>query len=287
MYHDYPELEAAYECPQQYAFGPELIAAPFTSPALPEMGLARQEVWLPEGDWYDFFTGEHYRGGGKVVMYGRLRDIPVFARAGAIVPLGPDVGWGGVDVPDELHIHLFAGANGRFVLYEDDGETTAYKFGTHAQTEITQAWSDDAWWITIEAPAGVTDLLPETRTVTLYLHGIKQPEQWQLTIEREVVTAVSQYDSHTETCQIQGVALPKGSSLNLAVTAKGESLLSHRDRIDEKCFAMLRAFHLPTVTKSGIADYLPKVRANPDLLDEFTPNLSQNQMRALLDIIVN
>jgi hypothetical protein len=81
--------------------------------------------------------------------------------------------------------------------------------------------------------------------------------------------------------------LPRGSSLNLAVTANGESLLSHRDRIDEKCCAMLRAFRLPTVTKAGIADYLPKVRANPDLLDEFTPNLSQNQMRALLDIIIN
>jgi hypothetical protein len=50
---------------------------------------------------------------------------------------------------------------------------------------------------------------------------------------------------------------------------------------------MLRAFRLQTVTKAGIAEYLPQIRSNPDLLDEFTPNLKENQMRALLDIIVS
>jgi hypothetical protein len=75
--------------------------------------------------------------------------------------------------------------------------------------------------------------------------------------------------------------------LNLALATDGQTLLSRRDRIDETCGDMLHAFRLQTVTKSGIAEYLPQVRANPDLLDEFTPNLSENQMRALLDIIVS
>lgn len=287
LYHDYPAAEPAYHNPQQYLFGTELIAAPFTSPADPELGLARQEVWLPEGDWFDFFTGEYVKGGGKVVRYGRLHNIPVFAKAGAIVPLGPEVNWGGVGNPEALHIHLFAGADGRFTLYEDDGETNAYPFGTFALTEIAQAWSDNAWWITIEEPTGKTALLPDARTVTFYLHGIQEPERVQLSVGREVVTAVTTYDSQSETCRVQDILLPKGQTLNLALATDGQTLLSRRDRIDETCWDMLHAFRLQTVTKSGIAEYLPQVRANPDLLDEFTPNLSENQMRALLDIIVS
>lgn len=287
MYYDYPELEPAYHCPQQYLFGTELVAAPFTSPAHPETGLARQEIWLPGGDWYDFFSGEYVAGGGKVVRHGRLRDIPVFARAGAIVPLGPEVGWGGVANPDALHVHLFAGADGRFTLYEDDGETNAYTFGNYATTEITQAWSESEWWITIQEADGKTAVIPEQRMVTLYLHGIKEPDLLQLSVDREVMTAVTRYDAPTETLMVQDVPLPKTHALHLALTADGQSLLSRRDRVEEKCYDMLRAFRLQTATKSGIADYLPKLRKNPGLLDEFTPNLSETQMRALLDVIVD
>ncbi len=125
MYYDYPENEAAYHCPHQYLFGSELIAAPFVSPADPDTGLSRQVIWLPEGDWVHFFTGEHFAGDRWHAIYGRLADIPLFAKAGAIVPLGPRVGWGGIDNPSELHVHVFAGADHTFTLYEDDGETNA------------------------------------------------------------------------------------------------------------------------------------------------------------------
>jgi len=119
------------------------------------------------------------------------------------------------------------------------------------------------------------------------LHGIREPERVQLSVGREVVTAVTHYDPHSETFQVQDIALPKGQTLHLALATNEKTLLSRRDRIDEKCGDMLHAFRLQTVTKAGIAEYLPHVRANPDLLGEFTPNLSENQMRALLDIIVN
>ena len=63
LYHWYPEDEAAYHCPQQYTFGTELIAAPFTEPIDPKTRLSRQVVWFPEGDWFNFFTGEYFAGG--------------------------------------------------------------------------------------------------------------------------------------------------------------------------------------------------------------------------------
>jgi alpha-glucosidase (family GH31 glycosyl hydrolase) len=101
LYYTNPEDDDAYACPQAYWFGSELIAAPFTAPAEADLGLSRQRVWLPDGLWFDFFTGKQYAGGWQTV-YGGWSTIPVFAKAGAIVPLGPLAGWGGVENPAEL-----------------------------------------------------------------------------------------------------------------------------------------------------------------------------------------
>ncbi len=293
MYHDYPTEEAAYNCPQQYLFGNGLLVAPFVSPAHPETQLAQQKVWLPEGEWLNFFTGEYVSGGQMLTIHGRLADIPVFAQAGAIVPLGPKVGWGGVDNPTELHIHLFAGADGRFTLYEDDGETTAYQSGAFALTEISQEWRGGEMEIMVQAPTGDTSSLPEERRYCLHIHGIGQPgtiDLWTSVGEEAAVAveaAVFSYDEATETYTIELAALPQSASLRLNLAVQSDTLLSRRDRTAEKFFDMLRAFRLATVTKTGILDYLPKLRLNPGFLDEFTPNLTETQMRTLLDVIVS
>ncbi len=172
MYYEYSDEEAAYHCPQQYLFGTELIAAPFVDPADPSIDLSRQVVWLPKGDWYDLFSGEHYAGDSWHAIYGKLGDIPVFAKAGAIVPMGPKVGWGGVGVPDELHLHVFAGADNTFTLYEDDGESTAYREDHAVTTTMTQTWRGDALEFTIDAAQGDRDLIPAARAITLHLHGV-------------------------------------------------------------------------------------------------------------------
>jgi alpha-glucosidase (family GH31 glycosyl hydrolase) len=286
MYHEYPTEAAAYASPQQYLYGTELMAAPFTSPAHSETRLSRQAVWLPKGDWYDFFSGEYYGGGRTVVKYGRLEDIPVFAKAGAIVPLGPKVGWGGVGNPDELHLHLFAGADGRFVLYEDDGETTAYLDGVYALTEISQTWRQRELIVNIQAPTGDMLHMPDQRSITFYFHGVREPGILALMVDGVDQKISTSYYPELERFVVQDVNLPIRANLRLELIADNNTLLSHRDRIEETCCLMLNAFHLETVTKSGIADYLPKVRTNPGLLDEFTPTLKEAQMRALLDIIV-
>src|SRR5690606_26094417 len=134
-----PEDDDAYTCHQAYWFGSELIAAPFTAPTEADLGLSRQRVWPPDGLWFDFFTGRQYTGGWRTV-YGDWSQIPVLAKAGAIVPLGPLAGWGGVENPAEMAVHVFPGADGQFTLYEDDGETVAYARGSYAETPFVQNW---------------------------------------------------------------------------------------------------------------------------------------------------
>ncbi len=152
MYYAHPESEEAYRCPNQYFFGSELIAAPFHPARRRIPGLSRQAVWLPEGDWFDFFSGERLPGGGWQTFYGALDDIPVFARAGAIVPLGPKAGWGGVANPEALEVHLFPGADNAFELYEDDGESEAYRQGHCLPHVLSQRWTGDTLKFEIAPP---------------------------------------------------------------------------------------------------------------------------------------
>ncbi|HEX2619972.1 MAG TPA: TIM-barrel domain-containing protein, partial [Phototrophicaceae bacterium] len=188
MYYDYPDEEAAYHCPHQYLFGTELIAAPYVTPADPQTGLSRQVVWLPEGNWYHFFTGEHFVGNRWYPIYGKLSDIPLFAKAGAIIPLGPGINQDSVKNPEELHIHIFAGADGSFSLYEDDGETVNYLQRQCAETSFSQKWQKNQLNFTIDPVQGDTSLIPAQRTFYLHIHGIHTVGGLTIQAEGETVT---------------------------------------------------------------------------------------------------
>ncbi|MCM1035706.1 MAG: glycoside hydrolase family 31 protein [Bacteroides sp.] len=90
------------------------------------------EVLLPKGaDWFDFFSGKKYSGGKKAVLTANLSTIPLFARAGSIIPLGPDVNYATEKPWDNLTIKVFPGANGSFTLYEDEGDNYNYEKGDY------------------------------------------------------------------------------------------------------------------------------------------------------------
>ena len=175
MYYLTPEVEDAYACPNQYMFGSELVAAPVITPSDPDTRLARQAVWLPAGDWYDFFNDLYYQGGGWQAVYSSLDKIPVFAKAGAIVPLGSLPSWGGLDNPPELTVHIFPGADNSFDLYEDDGSNNSYPEGRYAITRLRLDWDDQEQSFVIEPVQGQVGLVPQARSYTLVFHAIQEP----------------------------------------------------------------------------------------------------------------
>jgi alpha-glucosidase (family GH31 glycosyl hydrolase) len=172
MYYGNMDDPSAFEAKGQYYFGSELIAAPVTDPANPETGLTKKRVWLPPGDWYNFFTGQHFSGGQWHEITASLDDIPVYAKAGAIVPLAPRVGWGGIENPQELDIYIFSGADNTFDLYEDDSETTDYEKGKFAITRFSLQENQ----FTIHPAAGDRSLIPAKRTYRIHVHGMGDSE---------------------------------------------------------------------------------------------------------------
>lgn len=285
MYHDYPSRDEAYACPQQYLFGTDFIVAPYTEPADGDTRLSRQAVWLPPGDWYHFLSGAYFQGDAWYTCYGGLDDIPVFVRAGAIVPLGPKAGWGGTDNPEELHLHIFAGDDGRFVLYEDDGETTAHQKGEFALTRFEQRWNDGRLQITISPPGGDHSFVPESRTYILHIHGISMPGRIAMMVDGDSQSRVYDYDEIKEICRVEPLTLQSGARGRITVRFAADATpLSRRDRTQEELRRMIAAFRLDSLAKMWLISRLKEMAENPDRLADFGIDLTPSQMCALLEV---
>ena len=136
MYLEYPDQEQAYASDQQYMFGRELLVAPVTAPGQGKP--VKKEVFLPSGDdWFDYFTGDIYEGGRQIVHQCPIEHMPLFVRAGSIIPMGPKMDSSDQAPLDRLTLDVYAGSRAaEFKLYEDDGISLDYGKGDYAWTPI-------------------------------------------------------------------------------------------------------------------------------------------------------
>ncbi len=171
MYHLHPECTDAYQVPNEYWFGSEMVAAPITDPA-DASDLAAADTWLPEGIWTDFMTGYVYKGDQRLTVCRPMEETPVFLKAGAIVPMQlhliQDNQLGGVR---DMQMIVAPGASNTFRLYEDDGETLAYRDGAYAETPMTLDWSEKSALFTISPVEGDASLVPEKRLWSVHFRG--------------------------------------------------------------------------------------------------------------------
>ena len=172
MYYEYPEAPEAYAVKNQYFFGDQLMVAAVTTPRVKGLNVAKTAVWLPDGVWYDIYTGLRYEGGRMVDMYRTLDSIPVLAKAGGILVMTDEIrGTEAEKNPESLNIRVFPGADGSFRLYEDDNETCAYENGACVFTEMDYKEKDykekDQAVFTIHPAQGKTELIPAKRAYTV------------------------------------------------------------------------------------------------------------------------
>jgi alpha-glucosidase (family GH31 glycosyl hydrolase) len=119
----------------EYLWGRDLLVAPVV-----EKGATERRVYLPHGTWHDFWTGERYQGGREITRTVDLETLPIFIRAGAIIPMGPVKQYTGEVVDAPLEIAVYPGSDGSYLLYEDDGATFRYRGGEWSGIEM--AWND-------------------------------------------------------------------------------------------------------------------------------------------------
>lgn len=159
---EFPQDATAREIGDQYLYGPAFLVSPVTAP------LARSRaVYLPaaRGGWYDFWSGAALAGGRTIDAPAPYERMPLHVRAGAIVPFGPDLQWTGEKPADPLTVYVYAGADGAFTLYEDDGLTYGYERGECSRIALT--WDDATRTLTLGARAGSFPGMLAERTVQI------------------------------------------------------------------------------------------------------------------------
>jgi hypothetical protein len=173
LYLDWPEEEEAYRHDDEYLFGDAILVAPVAE-AAPEGQPSRRQVWLPPGDWVDFWSGQAYAS-GTLTYEADLQRLPMFLRRGSIVVEGPVGDYVGQKRDDSLRAILTAGQPAAsFKLYEDDGESKGYQTSDFAVTELKLkpgAKTDTAQVLTISAAAGHFRGQVERRRWTVEVRG--------------------------------------------------------------------------------------------------------------------
>ena len=146
LYYNWPEAPEAYTAKNEYTFGENMVVAPVTTPVDKDSGLATQRVWIPEGEWIEWPTGKHLTGPQTVERHFSIEQVPVYVRAGAIVPMQPDMHFTGEKPVSPLILNVFPMKDGQrsaYTLYEDSSKGETYQHGEAAWTEI-QAHRDGA-----------------------------------------------------------------------------------------------------------------------------------------------
>lgn len=131
----------------QFMFGPSLLVNPVVT-----AGASSRNVYLPASTgWFDFWTGASYTGGQTISANAPIQTMPIYVRAGSILPYGPSIQYA-METVDPIELRVYPGANGSFTLYEDEGDNYNYESGSYATIPFT--WDDTAKTLTIGARTG-------------------------------------------------------------------------------------------------------------------------------------
>jgi alpha-glucosidase/alpha-D-xyloside xylohydrolase len=156
----YPDDPQAVGRGDEYLWGRDLLVAPVTA-----KGASERKLYLPEGTWYDFWTQERHTGRRELTRKVDLATLPLFVRAGAILPLDPPRQYTAEPPGGPTVIRIYTGRDGEFRWYEDDGRTLDYVRGKFAWTRLK--WDDRRRRLTVEPGGGGGTLAPAPRTLAV------------------------------------------------------------------------------------------------------------------------
>ncbi|MBR4366428.1 MAG: DUF5110 domain-containing protein [Bacteroidaceae bacterium] len=208
LFSDFAQDKKVWNMTDEFLFGQSILAAPILDPQYTEEQIIREDAmtgwdkkevkmengevkvdwsepktttkYLPKGnDWYDFWTGRRMKGGQTMTLQTTIDRVPMFVRAGSILPLGPEMQYVGQNPWNNLELRIYPGADASFTLYEDEGDNYNYERGQY--TTIQMQWNDRTHTLTIAPRQGqypgvlserqFTIVLPDGASKTIYYNG--------------------------------------------------------------------------------------------------------------------
>ncbi len=193
MYYYNPYIEDAYNVKGQYYFGTQLLVAPITNKIDNITKLAKQKIWLPDGVWYDYFTGKKYDGNCYINMYRDLKTQLVLAKAGAIIPLNLNEETNCVNNPEKLNILMFSGSDNEFELIESVNND--YNIAITKIENKLYTCNE----IIINKVSGDVKAIPKNREITISLRGVENCKEIEIYTQGKSKKVLTTYDEISKT----------------------------------------------------------------------------------------
>ncbi|PKO03931.1 MAG: alpha-xylosidase [Chloroflexi bacterium HGW-Chloroflexi-5] len=285
LYYDWPTEDAAYIPANQYMFGTELMAAPVTSPLDPEIGKAKQGIWFPPGDWFEFFSGIHHAGGRWEITFNDLEEIPLFAKAGSIIPLQAETTHNGVANPQKIDLHVFPVQDGVFTLYEDDGTSQNYIINSGATTYFQTHNTDSTFGAVISPVEGESVHIPVNREYRILFRGVNRPESITASLDDLLIEVKFSYDADTRTAATEPIALSSNQGLTVEMHTQPGQIIAEEPDLKTRLIPFLKGMKINNVTKWKIGSLINELQKDLSCLLHQQIKLTPNQKIALLEMI--
>jgi hypothetical protein len=214
LYLDYAGQQQAYIHPSEYLYGPDMLVAPVTTPG----NVTKQTVWFPPGTWTDWFTGATFHGPSTQTLTVPLDRMPVFVKAGGIIPEQAPMEHVGADPAAPTTLRVYPGADGRFTFYQDAGTGTGYQRGQYSLTSVTTSTRGAVSTVSIGAAHGAYPGEQTTRSFSVDMEGVSSPRA-VLVDGRSLPASGWAYDAATHTVTVPVSGLPRNAAAE--VTAIG------------------------------------------------------------------
>ncbi len=230
LYYEYPEASEAYEFTNEYFFGNDMIVSPIVAPGDKTTGLAKETIWLPQGTWIEWSSGEKLQGPAKFERTFALDEYPVYVRAGAIIPMEPKMEHTDAKPLDPLILQIYPGANGNARVYEDQGNTLGYKSDAYRFTPVSYEENGDRFTVKVSPGQGTFPGMLQERgyEIRFVMSWPPQSVMWNgkaLAKAADENSVGWRYDGANTTLIVQTPRVGTATSSELVVTKPADTTL--------------------------------------------------------------
>ena len=254
LYYQYPEIIDEVDYKNEYYFGTELFVSPITKPKNQVMNRAKENIFLPEGTWYDFKTGKKFLGNRRYVTFFKDEDYPVFAKNGSIICLADlEDNKNDTSAPTSMEIHVFPGKSNSYNLYEDDGYTSLYQDGYYLITRIDYNYLSNNYTLIIRPIEGKTGIIPANRNYRIRFRNTREAQAVEAYLDNQQVQCKSYVDNTDFVVEVEKVS----TSHQLTINCKGKDIEIDATRvINEDIDSIISDLQIKTNLKEMIGNIM-------------------------------
>ena len=256
IYYSYPEIYDEPNYKNEYYFGKELFVAPITKPMDKTMNRSIERIYLPKGIWYDFRNGKKFIGDKRYIAFYKENEYPVFAKAGAIIPIANmEELLNDVNPPKSMEIDIFPGQSNSYKLYEDDGISNMYKEGYYLVSSIDYNYMQNNYTVVIRPIDGKVGIIPKYRDYKIKFRNTRQASSIDIFINGD--KALNETKVYEEDNNFVVFIKDVDTSKQLTINCKGQDIEIEAVRIiNEDINSIITDLPIETRKKEQIASII-------------------------------